>query len=332
MKINVNGQSFLIRANLARGLRVFWEFYATIPFWADALCIDQTNTVERSHQVNLMQDIYSYAALVIVWLGPAVDNSVRAIEIISRIASTPWENDQKWGENYEPWRSWARRTESRGEREERGRGRGRGRGSSTEGSFYLSPATREPKFADPNTRIGAYVDHMSERAIVALLERPYWGRLWIVQEILLARGIRVLCGQQSLLWHTLNSFVDVLTEISQLPGAHESYDKMRQARGFDIIAERDSHESASGEVVSRGLKMPLTRVITNFGQQECADVRDKIFGCLGLVDFKGQSPIMADYSLPAEESARQVSFHIHRTVTFGLAASLDRLCRRNLGL
>ena len=37
--------------------------------WIDALCIDQTNDSERSHQVQLMRDIYSKAGRVIVWLG-----------------------------------------------------------------------------------------------------------------------------------------------------------------------------------------------------------------------------------------------------------------------
>jgi hypothetical protein len=38
--------------------------------WVDALCIDQENVTERSHQVNLMGTIYKAAARVVVWLGP----------------------------------------------------------------------------------------------------------------------------------------------------------------------------------------------------------------------------------------------------------------------
>jgi len=38
--------------------------------WIDALCIDQENVTERSHQVNLMGTIYKSAKRVLVWLGP----------------------------------------------------------------------------------------------------------------------------------------------------------------------------------------------------------------------------------------------------------------------
>lgn len=41
----------------------------------DAVCIDQSNTMERRHQVTLMGQIYSRAQSVTVWLGPEADES-----------------------------------------------------------------------------------------------------------------------------------------------------------------------------------------------------------------------------------------------------------------
>jgi hypothetical protein len=38
-------------------------------FWADALCIDQGNVEERTHQVTLMRDIYGSAERAAIWLG-----------------------------------------------------------------------------------------------------------------------------------------------------------------------------------------------------------------------------------------------------------------------
>ncbi|KAK3116265.1 hypothetical protein LTR53_003569 [Teratosphaeriaceae sp. CCFEE 6253] len=37
--------------------------------WVDAVCIDQTNDEEKSHQITLMGDIYRHAASTLVWLG-----------------------------------------------------------------------------------------------------------------------------------------------------------------------------------------------------------------------------------------------------------------------
>jgi hypothetical protein len=49
-------------------------------FWIDALCIDQDNTSERSHQVQLMGEIYSQADWVLVWLGDECGPALRALQ------------------------------------------------------------------------------------------------------------------------------------------------------------------------------------------------------------------------------------------------------------
>jgi len=43
--------------------------------WIDSICIDQTLTQERNHQVGIMGDIYAFARRVLVWLGedPTLD-------------------------------------------------------------------------------------------------------------------------------------------------------------------------------------------------------------------------------------------------------------------
>lgn len=50
--------------------------------WVDAVCINQNDAVEKGQQVKLMHDIYAKAANVLVWLGPGTtetDTSMRAI-------------------------------------------------------------------------------------------------------------------------------------------------------------------------------------------------------------------------------------------------------------
>jgi hypothetical protein len=70
-RILLNRKTIYIRKNL-------WDFLDTWRrreheakrwFWIDALCIDQTNTTERNHQVQQMGQIYSNAEEVIIWLG-----------------------------------------------------------------------------------------------------------------------------------------------------------------------------------------------------------------------------------------------------------------------
>jgi Heterokaryon incompatibility protein (HET)/Ankyrin repeats (3 copies) len=55
--------------------------------WIDAICIDQSNDLERGHQVGLMRKIYEAAQCVSIWLGPADMLTPHAIEAINLIAS-----------------------------------------------------------------------------------------------------------------------------------------------------------------------------------------------------------------------------------------------------
>lgn len=54
--------------------------------WVDAICINQENLQERGQQVQLMANIYSKAARVLVWLGETAPDSDLALETI-RVAA-----------------------------------------------------------------------------------------------------------------------------------------------------------------------------------------------------------------------------------------------------
>ncbi|KAF9872289.1 hypothetical protein CkaCkLH20_10116 [Colletotrichum karsti] len=57
--------------------------------WVDAICINQvlsTTNVEKGEQIRLMPDIYRIASRVLVYLGPAADNSDLAIDFLQEIS------------------------------------------------------------------------------------------------------------------------------------------------------------------------------------------------------------------------------------------------------
>ena len=53
--------------------------------WVDAICINQDDTAERNHQVQMMRRIYSAAVRVIAWLGPWSTASVRAFDFMAKL-------------------------------------------------------------------------------------------------------------------------------------------------------------------------------------------------------------------------------------------------------
>jgi hypothetical protein len=73
----INGELRTVRKNLldflrrARKKQIGW-------LWVDALCIDQANVAERTHQVQQMGTIFFRATKVILWLG----TSWKAVEFL----------------------------------------------------------------------------------------------------------------------------------------------------------------------------------------------------------------------------------------------------------
>ncbi|KAF6803524.1 heterokaryon incompatibility protein, partial [Colletotrichum musicola] len=65
-----SGNSVSITQSLFDALRHFRLPDAELTIWADAVCINQADMEERGEQVQLMREIYSRAAGVVVWLGP----------------------------------------------------------------------------------------------------------------------------------------------------------------------------------------------------------------------------------------------------------------------
>lgn len=60
------------------------------PLWVDALCIDQSDLTERSHQVTIMHTIYRRSTHLLVWLGEtfgAGDTSPAGLE---HMLQSPW--------------------------------------------------------------------------------------------------------------------------------------------------------------------------------------------------------------------------------------------------
>jgi hypothetical protein len=80
----VDNRDTLVTTNLALALRTLRLETACI--WVDALCIDQSNTIERSAQVAIMRKIYECAKKVVVWLGPEKGDSTLALDFIELVA------------------------------------------------------------------------------------------------------------------------------------------------------------------------------------------------------------------------------------------------------
>ena len=65
----INDQCVMIQKNLHDALRYIRSKTKTVIVWADAICINQSNIEEKSHQVAMMAEIYRQCSKVYLWLG-----------------------------------------------------------------------------------------------------------------------------------------------------------------------------------------------------------------------------------------------------------------------
>lgn len=122
------------------------------------------------------------------------------------------------------------------------------------------------------------------------LSRPYWSRLWVVQEFVLARDLIIACGGHAV---PFRPFREITTGLFRTIGAGAP---PPDSDAFcQLVTARDNVELP---VLHR-----LTQYLAIFGKRECEDPRDKIFGLIGLLNFHdGYRPdIVVDYSRGAGE-------------------------------
>ncbi|RAK90771.1 hypothetical protein BO79DRAFT_236490 [Aspergillus costaricaensis CBS 115574] len=126
-------------------------------------------------------------------------------------------------------------------------------------------------------------------ALDTIYQRSYWTRLWIIQELFLARNIILFCGSKSTAWSVfrrlprwnkrefaLGGFTGVNMILDSTPAG-------RHAR--DILDELDKSDQGR----STFTKIGLVDLILKFGLAQCSDVRDRVYGLLGLASASSAS-------------------------------------------
>ncbi|KAL8897295.1 MAG: hypothetical protein Q9207_007283 [Kuettlingeria erythrocarpa] len=71
-----------ITRNLEAALRQFRLPTDSLKLWVDAICINQADSEEKRSQVGIVRDIYVFAHLTWVWLGPSSADSDDAMDTV----------------------------------------------------------------------------------------------------------------------------------------------------------------------------------------------------------------------------------------------------------
>ena len=84
--VQINGKLFKVTRTLFEALDAIRGNGSECILWVDAICINQADNAEKSHQVSLMRSIYRQARQVLVWLGMTnAEHAGPAFEIVEKI-------------------------------------------------------------------------------------------------------------------------------------------------------------------------------------------------------------------------------------------------------
>ncbi|KAF5723790.1 heterokaryon incompatibility het-6 [Fusarium mundagurra] len=187
-EIIVDGTPTKVTVNLATALRHLKKHWTDIErksdpeldtskfrLWADAICINQKDDIERLHQVNMMADIYSSAAMVLAWLSSNDEDVSEAFDAFERIVHI--------AEGQVGHVDFTSLTET----ELYDVGVTAFLRDSSLLSWLIVPDT------DPDgLREGMLKGSKSLEAIHQFAELKFWKRVWIHQEVVLARELYLL--------------------------------------------------------------------------------------------------------------------------------------------
>ncbi|KAK4565672.1 hypothetical protein LTR86_003520 [Recurvomyces mirabilis] len=150
--------------------------------------------------------------------------------------------------------------------------------SSAAGMKYLSdPSTRSaPRSKRERFRIRRVKHHQedslgpTQQAVHNILDRPYWERVWIIQEISMARTVTFWCGEESV---DFDSFMKALGDPNDLSDRR----LIPQDKEGTIDGIRKFRES-----VASARRMTLLGTLLESHHSQATDKRDKIYALRSL--------------------------------------------------
>ncbi|KAJ8120483.1 hypothetical protein ONZ43_g2817 [Nemania bipapillata] len=276
--------------------------------WVDALCINQGDSNDRSEQVKRMGPNYENARRTIVWLGPDANemdedeesggelmkNIQFAFDMFRKLNERPANQGQRAADDQTT--SWERRLQPPTKIMQTF--------LAPDGKFHFDKVARFVKEND---------------AARALLRRPWWNRIWIVQETSKSKEIDVYFGGQTIDWKTLCGGAE------KYLARHETQVALPERHTYQLRALFEAQRLRASHPDGKNLLSLLYR----YRWFEAGDPHDKVYGILGLArkgpGDSGIPQVEPKYGTAVDICYRDVTLEIMRA-----SGNLDilQLCPR----
>jgi hypothetical protein len=222
--------------------------------------MNQSDDDEKGHQVQMMGDIYRSATQVYVWLGEEGNDSSFAMESIVAIHQSQHFNAAK--------------------------------------TLALSDGSR---ISDRKYHLELSLDALLKdidlnhvlSAVGHLTLREWWFRLWVVQEVALAKQVFLKSGKKMISWISFYNFALLCDWILKSKPRHPMANQFDQIRSQATMALVCSANIQNNHDMSLLYLLGVMSVI-----QKASDTRDRIYALLGMSSDLDRLGIEPEYYLP----------------------------------
>lgn len=295
-----------ITPSLRDALQRFRHVDCTVSLWADAVCIDQSDILERAAQVNLMAMVYEQADTVLVWLGEFTPRDAIAFWMIALLAKL---------RPFYPEVSMRKRTASR---------------PRDIVHYQLLPSMFEEAISGSRPLMcpccgttfnmsaqsspGKLVEGL--RVLGELFGSPWFGRLWVVQENAVAQNSSFYLGNHSTSWDDLQIAIrvgqDWISRSSYLKyfTATDQARYCRASRLEELVTQFHIHKSDSslGSTTST-----LLDVMINASHLKSHWTHDRLYSIRAVAFIEHEAEFKPDYGLLIEKLWQRVVRYLVKT-------------------
>ncbi|KAI4191561.1 MAG: hypothetical protein LQ346_004748 [Caloplaca aetnensis] len=165
--------------------------------------------------------------------------------------------------------------------------------------------------------------HRRREVLMDFLNRPWWSRAWVFQEVVVAKGGIVLCGSLEMEMDTFINLLDGVCDLD-LQEVGEAMSMMRSSRGYKaMFAIREARYEARTGLMFPSKSKWLATLWQAMGNLDATNPRDKVYAFLAFSDAQAENHVEPDYALPVgmvyTDAARQSILNVRSLDVLELA-------------
>jgi hypothetical protein len=233
-------------------------------YWIDALCIDQSDDMEKAEQVQNMSTIYRQSTEAVIWLGegdPGISLIFPKLKELASLAQAAGIKD------------------------------------------YLTLLDDEHDDAFLNAGLPIFnasplFHHDLWPAVFDFFSRDWWQRAWVVQEITFAPSARIACGPERIDWSDIISFLTLVTAFVtwQHSLMTTEWDYMEKVRKGVSIHGRAGYFLQMRHVINQSLgSIIMLPYFCGYDQLIATDPKDQIYSRLAFMQESDRTQITVRY-------------------------------------